>query len=107
MRKPELDKKTVDRFKMLYELLDSLNIEMKELSKKKPDEILNTLKVKMVNKVLTQLKELLSNEPTTDFLELLDSDSLPSNSDTVLIISQYIASMEVFSKKHDRFRNII
>jgi len=40
----------VEQFKMLSELLDSIYLEMKEFSKKKPDEPLNKFKVKNVNR---------------------------------------------------------
>jgi len=43
----------VVKFQMLNELADSIYIEMKEFSKKKPDDALNAFKVKNVNRVLT------------------------------------------------------
>jgi hypothetical protein len=97
----------VEKFQMLSGLLDSIFEEMKEFSKKKPDELLNQLKVTMINKVLKQIKEVLSSEPTSEFLELLDDVTLPSNSDAVLIISQFRSAMEHFKNKfyvHDENR---
>ena len=90
----------IEKFKMLSELLSSIYIEMKEFSKKKPDEPLNPFKVKNVNRVLTQLKELLKKEPTISFLDLLDDDTLPTNSDAILIIGQFEASMKRFRGKY-------
>ncbi len=96
----------VEKFKMLSELLDSIYLEMKEFSKKKPDEPLNTFKVKNVNRVLTQLKELLGEEPTIGFLDLLDEEALPTNSDAILVIGQFQASMKRFKNKYtDEYRN--
>ena len=43
----------------------------------------------MVNRVIEPLKELLKNEPSHIFLDILNEDNLPTNSDVVLIISQY------------------
>ncbi len=83
-------------FVSLTPLLESLYVELKDLSKKKQDEILNILKVKMTNKLLIQIRELLKNEITIDFLNLLDEETLPSNSDAVLIISQYRAVIEQY-----------
>ncbi|MCG8377763.1 MAG: hypothetical protein MI702_14895 [Chlorobiales bacterium] len=89
----------VEKFTMLSGLLNSVYTEMKELSKKKPDEPLNKFKVKNVNRVLEQVKEVLKDEPTIEFLDLLDDETLPSNSDAILIIGQYIASMRSFRNK--------
>lgn len=89
----------VEKFIMLSQLLNSVYTEMKEFSKKKPDEPLNTFKVKNVNRVLEQVKEVLKDEPTIEFLDLLDDETLPSNSDAILIIGQYNASMTSFRNK--------
>jgi hypothetical protein len=89
-----------EKFEMLSSLLDSNYKEMKEFSKKKPDGILNELKVRMVNKVLEQIKNILSTESTLEFLEILDNETLPSNSDTVLIIGQFKAAMEKYRNKY-------
>lgn len=90
----------IERFKMLKDLLDSIYEEMKEFSKKKPDEPLNKFKVKNINRVLSQIRDILKNEPTYEFLDLLDEDSLPSNSDSILIIGQFNASMDQFKNKY-------
>lgn len=90
----------LDKFERLSPLLDSIYEEMKEFSKKKPEEILNSLKVNMINKVLTQVKDFLTKDPNIEFLELLDDVTLPSNSDTVLIIGQFRAILNQFK---DRF----
>lgn len=90
----------VEEFKMLVQLLDSIYFEMKEFSKKKPDEPLNKFKVKNVNRVLEPVKDILSLEPTNIFLDILDDDSLPTNSDAILVIGQFQASMKRFQKKY-------
>jgi hypothetical protein len=93
-------KDEVAHFEMLEELTDSIYTEMKEFSKKKPDDALNSFKVKTVNRVLTQLKEFLKGEPTVNFLDLLDDETLPSNSDAILIIGQFKAAMDNFRNKY-------
>ncbi|MDR1653898.1 MAG: hypothetical protein LBS01_09710 [Prevotellaceae bacterium] len=90
----------VNKFEMLEKLLASIYEEMKEFSKKKPDEPLNKFKVKNINRVLAQIKDILKNEPTNEFLDLLDEDSLPSNSDCILIIGQFKSSMSQFRKEY-------
>ena len=91
---------SIEKFEMLDKLVDSIYLEMKEFSKKKPDEPLNKFKVKNVNRVLEQLKDILSNEPTLEFLDLLDDETLPSNSDSILILGQFMAAMKQFHSKY-------
>lgn len=86
-------------------LLKSAFDEVKELSKKKQDELLNLTKVKMINKLLAKAKEILKDEPTIGYLELLDEDELPSNSDAVLMMSQFITAMNKFHEDHYHYEN--
>ena len=90
----------VDKYDMLRPMLDKIANEVRELSKKKQDGVLNDLKVKMVNRVLTQIKDLLKDEASIQFLDALDTDILPTNSDAILIISQYDAALSAF---HDKY----
>lgn len=87
-------------FDMLFAILDSVFNEIKELSKKKQDGALNELKVKMTNRVLNKVKSVLNDDPTVEFLDLLDEEVFPTNSDAVLIISQFKAAMQQFKDKH-------
>lgn len=89
----------VDRFERLSPLLESIYEEMKEFSKKKADGPLNPLKVKMINKILAQVKEFLVQDPNVEFLELLEEATLPTNSDTVLIIGQFRAILNQFKAR--------
>lgn len=89
----------LDKFERLSPLLNSIYEEMKEFAKKKPEELLNDLKVKMINKILMQVKEFLAKDPNVEFLELLDDATLPSNSDTVLIIGQFKAILNQFQSR--------
>jgi hypothetical protein len=89
-----------DTYEMLRPMLDKIAGEVRELSKKKQDGPLNELKVKMINRVLTQIKDLLKNESSVQFLDLLDTEILPTNSDAILIISQYDAALSAFHEKY-------
>ena len=93
----------VKSYEMLFPILQKLLLETKELSKKKPDNPLNIMKVQMINKVLIQIKDLLVNDPSVQFLVLLDNETLPSNSDAVFIIAQYEAALEQYESKHYRY----
>jgi len=103
-RKAIAVKKTVDEQIKLYEtispLLDSAFNEIKEFSKKKQDEPLNLKKVKKINRLLEKAKVVLKCEPTVEYLDMLDEDDLPSNSDAVLTMSQFISAMRKFRKDH-------
>ena len=77
-------------------LLESMFNEFKELSKKKPDGVLNKGKIKIVNRLLSKCSDILKDEPSYEFLDLLNEDDVPQNSDVVLILSQWKAGMEQF-----------
>ena len=54
----------------------------------------------MLNRILEKIRDFLSKEPAIDFLDLIDGDSLPSTSDTLLLMSQYAGAIENYYKKH-------
>ncbi|CAL2055570.1 hypothetical protein [Tenacibaculum sp. 190524A05c] len=102
--KPEKPTKAdVEQFDMLHPVLESIYLEFKELSKKKQDGLLNKLKVKITNKILSKVKTILKDDPIIEFLDLLDEESLPTNSDAVLIIAQFKVAMEHFKDTHSGF----
>jgi hypothetical protein len=87
-------------------LLDAMVVEFRELSKKKPDGGASVHKVKIVNRLLGRCREALEGEPTLEFLDLLSEDDVPQNSDVIIMLSQYAASMDAFKKryyKYDRY----
>jgi len=92
--------KRAEEFDMLFPILESVFIEMGELSKKKQDGVLNELKVKMINRILLKVKAILKDDPTVEFLDILDEISLPTNSDAVLIIAQFKAAMQQYKVKY-------
>jgi len=96
-------KADIDQFVMLYPMLDAVLSEIRELSKKKQDGVLNNLKVKKINKLLEKIKSVLANEPMVEFLDLLDEEALPTNSDAVLMIVHFKSAMEQFRDKYFSF----
>lgn len=95
--------KNVEEYLLHSKMLDSLAAEIRELSKKKQEGALNLTKVRMINRVLKPLKEgILEHVPANIFLDLLDEDTLPNNSDAVLIISQFEAAIKEFREKYHR-----
>lgn len=94
------NKKVIEDYELLKSMLYSQKKEFDLLSKKKSDEQLNSMKIKMANRVLEPLKELFKHEESHKFLDTLNEDELPTNSDVVLIISQYETAIRDFKNKY-------
>lgn len=91
---------STETYNLIYSMFHSAYMEMRELTKKTPKEILSPMKIKMLNRIFEKIRDFLSKEPTIDFLDLIDEDSLPSTSDTLLLMSQYAGAIENYYKKH-------
>lgn len=98
--KETITQEAVNQYELLSPLLSGIYVELQELSKKKPDTPLNNFKVKSINRILEPIRELLKDESMYPFLDILDIDDMPTNSDVMLILSQYIKSMKIF---HDKY----
>ena len=90
----------IKEYQLLNPIFNTLLKEIKELSKKKPDDIINKFKADSVNKILVRIKALLKKEPTNDFIEVINADTLPSNSDIVLLMVQFESSLIQFFNKY-------
>lgn len=86
------------------ELFVKLRIQLRELlkditslSKSKPNDPINKFKLRLINKVLDTANSIIDekNKPFEDF-NLFDEDELPSNSDVVIILTQYSTCLEKF-----------
>lgn len=98
-----------EQFDLLFAMLNNLVTENKDLSKKKPDGILNPFKIAKVNEVLRPLRELLDKEEASKFLILVhepeqeDKDGktkLNTYSDVSIILSQYKAACSEYKRKY-------
>jgi hypothetical protein len=91
----------VELFERLHAQIEGLHSEMAGLVRKSPNDRLNKFKLGLVNQVLRRANELLgvSYLPFADFTEFPDED-LPSNSDVMLILNQYLAACETFRTDH-------
>ena len=80
-----------DKFNKIRGQLKALHEEMSTLSKKKPGDAVNLFKLKYINQILTEANAILDDNyiPLAGF-GTFDEESLPTNSDVVLILSQYI-----------------
>lgn len=93
-------KEQVEKYLLINPIFIRVSLEVKELSKKKQDEPLNKLKIRMINRILEEIKTMLADQPTIQFLNLLDEETLPTNSDTVLVLAQFEAAMNMFHRKY-------
>ena len=94
--------KNIEDYSLLKNMLHAQRKEFDLLSSKKPNEQLNPMKIKMVNRVLEPLKEILRKEDSYKFLDTLQEDEMPTNSDVVLIISQFEMGISEFRDKYYR-----
>lgn len=96
--------KDVEIFEKTQAQLHGLYDEMMVFSKKKPDDPVNKFKLKFINQVLINTNAILDekNKPFNDF-DTFDEDSLPTNSDVVMILSQYINCLEKFRSEPIKF----
>jgi hypothetical protein len=92
--------KEILEYFLLKDMLHAQRKEFDLLSKKKNDGHLNPMKIKMINRVLEPLNKLFKNEPSYPFLDLLIEEDLATNSDVVLIISQYETAIKEFKNMH-------
>lgn len=91
----------VSIYRRVHPALKSLLDEMRELSKKQPDVAVNKFKLGFVNEKLQEANVVLGDQwrPLKTFLEF-DLAALPSNSDVVIILSQYLGSLNRWHTEH-------
>lgn len=82
-------KEDVEQFEKLEQQLHSFLDEVSDLSHKKPNDPMNKFKLKFINGTIAKLNILLKEYRPFDDFEQFDVDTLPSNSDVVLMLSQY------------------
>lgn len=86
---------TPELFDRVNGQLMGVNEEISILSKKSPDGKINNFKIQFINKIIENANEILQDKymPLDNFMQF-DIDMLPSNSDVVFIVSQYLNCME-------------
>ena len=97
MKTESVSLEQVTTFERLQPQLEALCEELKELSKKKADAAISKFKVKLINEKLELANSLLGGEfkPFKDF-DVLDIDAVPTTSDAVIVLSQYLESLETW-----------
>lgn len=90
-----MDQKRIDAFETLQAQLTGLYEEMQTLTKKNPNDSINKFKLGLVNNVLRSANSFAGKwkKPIDGFTEFGEED-LPSNSDVLIVLSQYINHLE-------------
>ena len=90
-----MTKKEIDEFETVQGQLDSLHGEITTLVKKNPNDLLNKFKLGLINSVLKRANAFLGKKwrPFGSF-EQFDEDAMPSTSDVLMVISQYLSALE-------------
>jgi hypothetical protein len=85
----------IDVFEKVQTQLEGMYDEISLLSKKSQNDGLSTFKLKFINKILIDSNKVLGTKykPFDDF-ESFDEDSIPTNSDVVMIFTQYLNCFE-------------
>ena len=90
---PPPKKSPTDRDAIRGQILGLRN-DMAELSKKKPDDPVNKFKLNLINNVIKDANSYLGgdNLPLAGFT-IFDEDALPTNSDVMMVLSQYLRAL--------------
>ena len=96
--------KTKDDIKKLEKTIGQLraiHCEISLLSKKSPTDAVNSFKLTMINKIIEMANHVLGEtyKPIDDF-EKFDDDDVPSTSDVVFVVAQYIKEAERLRDNH-------
>ena len=99
----KMNEEKADLFDKTEDQIDGMYNEISILSKKKPDGPINKFKLRLINSLLKQANDLMGKHylPFGDFSEF-DEDDIPSASDVVLILSQYMKSMDRYRYDHTK-----
>jgi hypothetical protein len=90
-----MTREEVERFIKVQSQMEELNSEIGILSKKSPNDPLNEFKLQFVNDLLGDANKFLGDKykPFKEFSSF-DESKMPSNSDVVMILSQYLRCLE-------------
>ena len=89
-----MNKKEVESFEKIEAQLRKMYEEISMLSKKKQDDAINEFKLEIINKIIEECNKILKNDKPFEDFEKFNEALIPSNSDIVVILSQYIGCFE-------------
>src|ERR1043166_9079929 len=92
-----MNAKDVDFFEKVKAQLHQMHNEVSVLSKTKADNLINKFKLGFINEKLGEANTILTGgfKPFKDFA-LFNVDELPTNSDVVIVLSQYLDCLEAW-----------
>lgn len=94
-----MDKEQIERFEKLKAQILGVYEEVSALSKKSPDKAVNKFKLKFINDILICANGFLGEKyKALDEFEKFEIESLPSNSDIIFIISQYLKCLKKYNE---------
>jgi hypothetical protein len=96
-----MDEKQVAEFEEIDAQITGLHKELSKLSTKNADTPMNSFKLTVINQALERANDVLglTLQPIPNFSQF-DDDSVPTNSDAVLVLAQYINSLNVLLKRN-------
>ncbi len=92
--------KNAEAHDALMPLLRAMFRDFQDLSKKKPDGVLNKQKMLAVNRLMTDVISIVGDESNRVYIDVLDEDDVPQYTDVVILLGQTVAVMETF---HDKY----
>ena len=87
-------------------IFSGLLLEVRELSKKKPEATMSASKIKIINRVLSDLLLFLNDQPEAKYLDKLDDQTLPQVSDALLVMVQFKTALSAFAKRHTAYDSL-
>lgn len=87
-----------DKFVKMVRQTKSLIAEFSILSKKSPNDAVNKFKIKLINPILAVANNFIGDaeyKPFDDF-EIFDEEDVPTNSDILVVLSQYNACLGIY-----------
>jgi len=93
-----------ENFDIIEQQINGMYNELGILSRKKPDSAVNKFKLKFINELIRKVNPLLGIKyiPFDGFCGF-DEETLPTTSDVVLMLSQYIKNMDKFRYDNTHF----
>ena len=90
-----MNKNEVENFIKIQSQMEEMHNEISILSKKSQNDALNEFKLSFVNNLLEEANGILNEKfkPFKDF-KGFDKEKLPTNSDVVMVLSQYLTCLE-------------
>ncbi len=87
----------VEKLEKTIGQLKAIHREVSLLSKKNPIDAVNLFKLKMINSVIQSANEVLGDSyKPIDGFDQFDEDDMPSTSDVVFVVAQYMEEIERF-----------